>query len=288
MQTFPQFKILVINDGSTDSSLERLKTFQDDRIILINQDNKGVSAARNTGLIYAQEHDFEHIFLLDADDHWLPNHIETHLNLSTSFPDAAVFGSNYRIKKNERIQNTKFTGFTNQKNQYLIDFFKFNYLNFTLNCSNISFKSKVLKEVSGFNQAVSHFEDIDFFIRLGIQLKVAFTHFVTVTIDETAENRSDTISMTHRSYPDFNTYETNYPDVVGLKKYLDLNRYAIALQYRLVNNIPKALEFQKAIDLKNLTSKQTLLLKLNSNQLKRLKKTQELFSRWGFRLRSGS
>ena len=53
-QTFGEFEIIVVNDGSTDGTLERLAKFSDKRLKVVSQENAGVSAARNKGIENAQ------------------------------------------------------------------------------------------------------------------------------------------------------------------------------------------------------------------------------------------
>ena len=77
-QTNQDFEIIVVNDGSTDHSLDVIKSINDKRIKLFTLENKGVSHARNFGLTKASS---EFIAFLDADDYWLPNHLETFLIL---------------------------------------------------------------------------------------------------------------------------------------------------------------------------------------------------------------
>lgn len=73
-QTYRQFEVLIVNDGSTDNSVKIIKdSFNDSRIIIINQENGGVSVARNTGIKAARG---ELIAFLDADDEWLPDYLE--------------------------------------------------------------------------------------------------------------------------------------------------------------------------------------------------------------------
>jgi glycosyltransferase involved in cell wall biosynthesis len=72
-QTFTDFEVLIIDDGSTDNIGQWVKEIIDPRVKLIVQNNQGVSAARNTGINHAQG---EYIAFLDADDLWEPTKLE--------------------------------------------------------------------------------------------------------------------------------------------------------------------------------------------------------------------
>src|SRR4028118_491035 len=75
-QTYKDFELLIIDDGSTDRSLEICQQFSDPRIKIIRQQNQGVCAARNTGIRHAQT---EYLAFLDGDDLWLPTKLEKHV-----------------------------------------------------------------------------------------------------------------------------------------------------------------------------------------------------------------
>lgn len=86
-QTYTNFELLIIDDGSPDRSIEICQQFKDDRIKIISQPNKGVAAARNTGIRFAQG---EYIAILDADDLWLPEKLAKHVEHLDKSPSIGV------------------------------------------------------------------------------------------------------------------------------------------------------------------------------------------------------
>ncbi|MCJ8279468.1 MAG: glycosyltransferase family 2 protein, partial [Rivularia sp. ALOHA_DT_140] len=75
-QTFSDFEIVVINDGSTDLTLEILNAIKDERIQIYSYENGGVSLARNRGISHAKG---EYIAFMDADDLWTADKLELQL-----------------------------------------------------------------------------------------------------------------------------------------------------------------------------------------------------------------
>ncbi|WP_254568467.1 glycosyltransferase family A protein [Oscillatoria sp. HE19RPO] len=86
-QTYSNFEILIVNDGSTDRSIEIIQTFDDPRITLIHQENQGVSAARNRGIAQAKG---EYIALIDGDDIWVPEKLEKHVQHLENSPQIGL------------------------------------------------------------------------------------------------------------------------------------------------------------------------------------------------------
>ena len=89
-------QIIVVDDGSSDSSVERVREFMrlhaEHSIILIEQPNQGPSSARNCGV---QNATTEWVALLDADDYWLPHHLTQCIQAIEEVPDCSVFASAY-------------------------------------------------------------------------------------------------------------------------------------------------------------------------------------------------
>ena len=112
-QTFREFELIVIDDGSTDNSFEIANQLIGE--ILIDsttnpplgglrgatQLNSGVSTARNNGVTLAS---YPYICFLDADDWWAPTFLEEMKALIEEFPEAGIYGTGYYIVKHSRIR----------------------------------------------------------------------------------------------------------------------------------------------------------------------------------------
>ncbi|WP_008319245.1 glycosyltransferase family 2 protein [Leptolyngbya sp. PCC 6406] len=89
-QTYPHWQAIVVDDGSTDDGVERVRRVSDPRIQVIQQPNTGPGAARNCGL---RASDTPLIAFLDADDEWLPEFLEQGVMALTQYPDCALWVS---------------------------------------------------------------------------------------------------------------------------------------------------------------------------------------------------
>ena len=103
-QTYTNIEVIVVNDGSTDESLNRISLIEDDRLIVVDQENKGASAARNTAFDHSTG---ELIQYLDADDLLEEHKIEKQIELFLEANDSACLISGVWGRFFDAISNVK-------------------------------------------------------------------------------------------------------------------------------------------------------------------------------------
>ena len=99
-QSFKGFELVIINDGSTDRSLEIVKSFTDSRIKIISTENSGLSATRNFGIDKANS---EHIAFVDADDTWRSHHLEQLHSLILAYPNMGMYCTGYTQQRSNTV-----------------------------------------------------------------------------------------------------------------------------------------------------------------------------------------
>src|SRR5690606_6986211 len=126
-QTFQDFEIIVVNDGSTDNSANQILQFKDKRIKVIDQQNQGAASARNQGIEISSS---PYIALLDADDTWYKNHLVELKRQIRLFPDAGLYCNNYEIHNFENSLRPATFNFIYGKSCLIVeDFFKASIIN---------------------------------------------------------------------------------------------------------------------------------------------------------------
>lgn len=87
-QTFQDFEIIIVNDGSTDKSLQIVSDYEDIRIKVYSKPNGGVSDARNYGIKKSSN---KYVAFMDADDYWKPNYLERMFKLIEDYPTGGMY-----------------------------------------------------------------------------------------------------------------------------------------------------------------------------------------------------
>ena len=175
-QTFRDFELVIVDDGSQDGSAEvASKAIEGSRNCrLIQQDNSGVSVARNKG-VAASQGDF--LCFLDADDWWEPTFLEEMDQLVANYPEAGIYGANYTIV-NETRHKTRVasvgveSGFEQGYINYCQAYAKTMYM--PLWTGAVCVPRSVFDEMHGFPEGIKLGEDFLLWIRIALNYKVAF------------------------------------------------------------------------------------------------------------------
>lgn len=116
-QRYQDFEIVVVNDGSKDDSLKIVESIKDSRLRIINQENQGVSVARNNGIKASKA---EYIVFLDADDIWLLDFLENIYKMTIQFPEAGMYATKYNlVDKNGEQKEISVKGLPSKSENYI-------------------------------------------------------------------------------------------------------------------------------------------------------------------------
>ncbi|MBW2938905.1 glycosyltransferase family 2 protein [Aureisphaera sp. CAU 1614] len=267
-QRYENFEILIVNDCSTDSSLEKVNSFIDKRIKIIQHPiNKGLSASRNTGI---QNATADYVAFIDADDLWKPTFLEKMNSLIGTYQNqTSVFASTYEITFGEERKVMFPFPLLGINSEGIIQNFFSTSLGYNYYCmSSICANKKLFDDIGYFDERINYSEDVDFNIRLNLKHKVAFINEPLATLNFISENQITHSKLSGKVIPDYDFYEDQNPNNKELKKYLDFHRYVKAKLLKMENNNDGFKKLKSRIDTKNLNWKQKLLLRLPQFVLK--------------------
>ncbi|MFA6062358.1 MAG: glycosyltransferase family A protein [Gallionella sp.] len=174
-QSHTDFELIIVNDGSNDGSVEQVTIFSDERIRLVNQDNQGVSVARNRGV---DESNSDLVAFIDSDDEWLPDFLKTILTLVENYPDADVFATSYFMRDSLGKSRTPILrGLDKGFSEGILS----HYFQLAARSdppiwsSAVAVKKSALFSVGGFPSGIRNGEDLLTWARLAVNYSIAYS-----------------------------------------------------------------------------------------------------------------
>jgi len=166
-QTFSNFEFIIINDGSTDETLEVIRQYQDPRIQIYSQENKGVARSANRGMALARG---KYIARQDHDDLSMPNRLEKQVNFLEANPNIFLLGTAAEIWSKSGKTSRSHDHPIEPKTLALELLFDNPFVH-----SSIMFRRDIVKEIGYYNPSIkiTPLDDYDFISRCSLKFKVA-------------------------------------------------------------------------------------------------------------------
>ena len=264
-QTFADFEVILVNDGSTDESEARILEVSDYRIHYFTKKNEGVAVARNYGIDKATA---DYVCFLDADDYWYPEFLETMHRFTSELPAQKVFATAIEIETKNKCFKAHYS-IPKKSDFEVVNFFEASQKECVLWTSSVCIHKSVFDKVGIFDTKIKHGEDTELWIRIGLQFPIVFIRKILARYVYDEQSASRNLNYFFEAYT-FEKYDLEEKKNPALKKYMDLNRFSAAIKCKLNNKNETAEEIYAKIDLKYLSRKKRILFQLPTFILKLL------------------
>lgn len=205
-QSYKEFELIIVNDGSTDNSLAEAQSIKDSRIRIIDKQNGGVSSARNRGM---EESANDWITFLDADDIMYPDALSTYKDLHENYPEINVLIAATDSSKKKYLSTGKTYVVSNY---YKANIYSELRTSSYLLCSDcICINKECYKTIGGYTLKYKHGEDLEYWYRLSKKYQFAKMEKAISYYDMDAENRSILTNKDDNNSWSFFTHIFNKP-----------------------------------------------------------------------------
>ena len=177
-QTYKHFELIVVDDGSTDSSLEILSEIakHDERVrVLTSSENCGIVSALNRALSVAKG---TFIMRMDSDDICVPQRLEWQVQYLMTHPDISVLGGYVEMFSSSDSSSTKIV--RHPTNPALLHFSMFLYC--TIVHPSVLMRTSVLRKFNGYRSSHNHVEDYDLWLRMLQSPSIRMTNLPRVVL----------------------------------------------------------------------------------------------------------
>ncbi|OWU89272.1 glycosyltransferase family 2 protein [Flavobacterium sp. WLB] len=279
-QTFTDYEIIIINDGSTDNIEVFALDFNDKRIQIYNQKNQGVSTARNLGI---EKSKGELIAFLDADDYWFPDHLQELAHLYHDFPNCGIYCSRHKIRiSKNHLQIPSYNGINNSFRGIVTDYF-FSNRPFRITwTSSLAIPKEIIEKNGGFTPEVTNGQDLELWTKIGIKYPVAITNKITAVYNYNIPNSLAKNHVNSMKLMDFEQFKLSEKENPSLKNFLDLYRIEYGLRYYIFGNKDKMNFYLKDVDQQNISLKIRFLMKMPSVFLRFFLRLKNALKKIGF------